>query len=376
MKIFNKVPFNKDLSKYVIEFDNGKRMSLEDVIKEYINAEPEFWFTTKTGVHIPVMEGETRKEATEKFFKEKDKKGLDKMGKRDYNISRGKQRFSRYASDRDEKDVTPEKIVSRLKNVKNYKGEYLSNSQIKKIIEDTKNKLDAIKKDSADTFRIGEGRRNKAKYNPERLEVHRRILADIFGNKASKKPAKGEKPSFIFLGGRGGSGKSKFNKQVYDNEKFVLLDADYIKGKLPGYEGWNAAYFHEESADILEKALETAKKLGLNVVLDATMNGLESSKRRLQQFIDAGYRTEAHYLYVPRQESAQRVITRFLEKEKGRYVPIDKILQMTKNEENFDEIKEMVDAWSFSDNNVPKGEPPRLIDKKGDFSYKKGGPVW
>ena len=39
-------------------------------------------------------------------------------------------------------------------------------------------------------------------------------------------------------------------------------------------------------------------------------------------------------------------------------------------------IKDMVDAWSFSDNDVSRDEPPRLIAKKGRISFKEGGKKW
>lgn len=380
IKFFKKVfQNNDDLFGCFVELSNGKFIQLKEIVKRYemLNGEePKEWITMK-GNHIPIKEGETKEEAVKKFLKDKNKKGLEKSVKNDYNISKGKQQFSKYASERDEKGVTPEKIINRLHNLKTSDGRVWSSNQIKSIMNDVQKRVDALNgKDSASIYKIGEGKRNKAKYEPVRLEVHRSILANIFGNSSSKKPAKGERPSFIFLGGRGGSGKSKFNKQVYDKDKFVVLDADYIKEQLPGYKGWNAAYYHEESSDILEKALETAKKLGVNVVLDATMNGLESSKRRLQQFIDAGYRTEAHYMYLPRQKSAERAVGRFLGEENGRYVPLDKILAMTENEKNFDEIKEMVDGWSFSNNDVGRNDPPKLVEKSGKFSYKEGGPVW
>ena len=177
-------------------------------------------------------------------------------------------------------------------------------------------------------------------------------------------------------GGRGGSGKSKFEDEVYDKDKFLVLDADEIKKRIPEYAGWNAAEVHDESSDILDKALEYAKLNGVNVVLDATMKGLETSKKRLQQFKDAGYRTEAHYMYLPRQKSARRAVDRFLGAENGRYVPLKVLLGMKTNEQTFDVLKDMVDGWSFSDNDVERGEMPKLVAKSGKFSYKQGGPVW
>ena len=81
-------------------------------------------------------------------------------------------------------------------------------------------------------------------------------------------------------------------------------------------------------------------------------------------------------MYLPRDKAAQRAIGRFLDPEDGRYVPLNILLGMKQNEENFDKIKDMVDAWSFSDNDVSRDEPPRLIAKKGRISFKEGGKKW
>jgi len=36
----------------------------------------------------------------------------------------------------------------------------------------------------------------------------------------------------------------------------------------------------------------------------------------------------------------------------------------------------MADAWSFSDNDVSRGESPKLIAKNGDISFKEGSKKW
>ena len=83
------------------------------------------------------------------------------------------------------------------------------------------------------------------------------------------------------LGGRGGSGKTKFsqngNTKVYEKQNYIVLNSDEIKKKLPEYKGFNAFEVHEESWDILNKGLNLAIKKGLNVVLDGTMSNFSSS---------------------------------------------------------------------------------------------------
>ena len=53
--------------------------------------------------------------------------------------------------------------------------------------------------------------KQNGEYTEERQKKHDEILADIFANADNARPKDGEKPTVIFLGGRGGSGKSKFD---------------------------------------------------------------------------------------------------------------------------------------------------------------------
>ena len=46
----------------------------------------------------------------------------------------------------------------------------------------------------------------------------------------------------------------------------------------------------------------------------------------------------------------------------GRLVPTDILLQMQDNEKSFDSVKDIVDDWSFHDN---QESSPKLISKKG-----------
>jgi hypothetical protein len=110
--------------------------------------------------------------------------------------------------------------------------------------------------------KIGEG--PSSIYSKERVELHDEIEREIMAPDKihSANPAVGEKPTFIMLGGRGGSGKSWFQNNIYDPGKFVILDADVIKERISEYDGWNANQVHEESSDILEKILQKCLEQG------------------------------------------------------------------------------------------------------------------
>lgn len=272
-----------------------------------------------------------------------------------------------YAKSHDQADVSVDSILDGFPSDTREK---IAKAQERlKGIEDT---LHEFKKDGA--------------WSEERQELHRKIIYDGItmadGKKipgllspervAAARPVKGEKPTFILLGGRGGSGKSSFEGEVYEPERCIVLDADHIKSMMPEYEGWNAHQVHEESGEIFDTAVSFARIMGLNVVLDKTMKTAQSAIDDVEKFKKAGYRTEAHYMHLPRQESAKRAVKRFLDGgEKGRYVPPNVVLGMTTNEASFDAVKGSVDSWSFRDNNVPKGSKPILISQKGDASMKR-----
>ncbi|MGL4981255.1 MAG: zeta toxin family protein [Treponemataceae bacterium] len=207
-------------------------------------------------------------------------------------------------------------------------------------------------------------------YTPERERLHNKILQSFFDpNKLkSAKPNAGEDPTFIMLGGRGGSGKSKFKGLVYDDDKFIVIDADAIKEQLPEYEGWNAGEVHEESSDLAKKIIDMSKKLGLNIVIDGTMGDVKKAVKQMQDFKSVGYKTEAHYMFLPVQESTKRAIGRFKTEKNdysGRFVPLNMLVGMVDNEKAFDEVKKIADNWTFNTNyGVGRNDPPKVISKK------------
>lgn len=217
-------------------------------------------------------------------------------------------------------------------------------------------------------------------YTPERKELHKAIIASILSPEkiAACTPKNGEKPKFIMFGGRGGSGKSWFtdkdrakgeNREVmFDSDNYMILDADAIKEYLPEYEGWNAGEVHEESSYLNKEIKRQALEKGLNIIIDGTMNYNPSKpdkvKNEMLEAKSKGYSLEAHYMFVPVQESAKRAINRFKSRNgdfSGRLVPMNVLMSMQDNEKSFDSVKDIVDDWSFRDN---QGKQPKLISKK------------
>ncbi len=207
-------------------------------------------------------------------------------------------------------------------------------------------------------------------YTRERRKLHNSIISHFLNPDDVKaaSPEKGSKPKFVVLGGRGGSGKSAFTDgriKEFDHKKFITIDSDKVKSMLPEYNGSNASQVHQESTDIVDRITEHARRMKLNHIHDATLktNKVEGDIIKAKK---KGYSVEGHYMHVPREVSATRAVHRYLGKGKDqrkRLVPLDIILSNTDNEHNFDKLRKHFDKWSAYDNNVPKGEAPRLIKR-------------
>jgi predicted ABC-type ATPase len=204
------------------------------------------------------------------------------------------------------------------------------------------------------------------KWTPERTAVHQKIIAELLpaDKVAAATPGPGEKPQLHILGGRGGSGKSFFTSGkpgTIDTSKFVVLNNDDVKEKLPEWKGWNAALIHEESSEIGQRAERIAFGSKLNVVIDGTMKSSTSLEARIKDAKAAGYEVHGHYMYTSPEKSAERAVSRFVRgNEKngaGRYVPPAYSLSSTSNESSFDKVSGLFKTWEVYDNNVDGREP-------------------
>jgi predicted ABC-type ATPase len=253
--------------------------------------------------------------------------------------------------DHDDPNVTPDQILSQFTPAE--RGEI---------------KLAITKANSTKSSKELYTDPDTGEYTKDRQKLHAKIIDEYLNGAdvARATPAPGEKPTFVVLGGRGGSGKSSFtNGKVneFDSKKFIVLDSDKIKEQLiPPYAGWNAASVHDESSDIFETITEAARKRGLNLVHDSTLRSMSMEKTVIAMKAK-GYTVEGHYMFVPRQVSATRAIQRYLgkgPKERGRLVPVEVILGNTRNEQNFDNLKSHFSKWSAYDNT---GSAPKLISR-------------
>jgi predicted kinase len=315
----------------------------------------EKWITIK-GNHILLKDGESIADAFKRTTGASLSKGNKYEPKDSHSASESYTKILDRVREDNKKEISREEIItSAIKNLG------LNENEVRLKIELAEKYNEGIKNRGLETQKLHSN--SNGTYKREREEKHEKILDGIFKDSEKAKPKNGEKPTVIFLGGRGGSGKSKFNGLVYDEKNYIVLDADEIKKQIEEYRGYNAFEVHEESSDILNRAIKIARRKGLNIVLDATMKTLSSTEKKIKSFADDGYNVEMYYMHLPREKAAERAIGRFMGNN-GRYVPLEILLGMKENEENFDKLKKYASKWAFYNNDVAKkSDEPILVDK-------------
>lgn len=212
------------------------------------------------------------------------------------------------------------------------------------------------------------GKHPNGEYTEERKKFHDAIV-DKYTN-LLKNYVSG-RPELVVLGGRGGSGKSKFTPdkngyqevKEFDASKFLTLDGDEIKKEFEplGYNGRNAAGFHEEASDVLNRIVERAAQMRASVLIDGTLKS-KNMEPVIKGFHDLGYNIQGHYMQLSRVKAAERAIDRALGPT-GRYVPPEVVLANFANESNFNHFKKYFNSWTMYSNDVPKGTRPKLLSR-------------
>jgi predicted ABC-type ATPase len=199
-------------------------------------------------------------------------------------------------------------------------------------------------------------------YTPDRQKAHAAILEKTFSpdKVAAAKAKPGEQPVVHLLGGSGGSGKGWFTKPdgTVKTGNAIYLNSDDIKAALPDYAGWNAPLLHQESSELHKLTEKLAQAGRLNVIIDGTMGDLNGVKKRVEQYKQAGYRVEGHFMRVTPETSAKRALQRFVRGgETGRYVPPEMLLKHAASN-NFEQARKKMDAWEMYDN---EGDKPKFV---------------
>lgn len=195
------------------------------------------------------------------------------------------------------------------------------------------------------------------KYVPERAELHRKIIRELFTPEAIAKatPPLGQKPVLTLSGGRPAAGKtSSLKKEMGDKlENSFYINADEIQEKLPGYKGKYAGLYNAEAQDIALQAEKVARHMGLNILYDATLKSKQPAIERVQNYISAGYDVDGYFVHTTPATAVQRSANRFMSdpEGKGRYLPPEIPYSSRTNESTFDNLIPMLRNWALYDNN-------------------------
>jgi predicted ABC-type ATPase len=202
------------------------------------------------------------------------------------------------------------------------------------------------------------------KPSKERLE---KVQEPIMREALDVKPAApGEQKLAIMTMGAPASGKSSALKGV-DTSKFVKVDPDAIKEKLPEYQkaisDRSATYVHaaemahEESSDIAKRIMAKAIASGNHIIVDGT--GSDSAKflKKMEQLKAAGYHVHVTMPHLDEEAGIARLKARA--DATGRMVPEKFAREAYRSiPKNFEKITEQADSFALYDNS---GKEPRKV---------------
>lgn len=167
-------------------------------------------------------------------------------------------------------------------------------------------------------------------YTAERGELHKKIKDKVFD--ACGKPAAGERPQAILMGGGSASGKGRTLDTVVkakleaDGVEVGIVDPDEVKKELPEYEGYQeedineaAAAVHTESSEVGAHIIDEIVGDGRHFVYDGTMKNTAKYEQLIDRLQDAGYDVHIYVTDVPLDVAIERSDARA--EETGRKVP-------------------------------------------------------
>lgn len=171
--------------------------------------------------------------------------------------------------------------------------------------------------------------------DPERHSLPAAELQRIYETRVSPRLFTGaqsiDQPTVVILGGQPGSGKTPMQNLVTrefdDRGGMVKIIGDDLRAYLPQYKGLQrsddktaAFYTDRDTGRLIEKAISEAKDRRVNVLVEGTMRDPAVVERTLNDFRDAGYRTDARALAVSPELSSLGILQRYAAQKESRGV--------------------------------------------------------
>lgn len=188
-------------------------------------------------------------------------------------------------------------------------------------------------------------------FTPERNDFQQRVAEKKLG---PEKPAE-ENPTVVFEGGGAASGKTGLTKRIQKETGIkTVLNPDDNHAELPEYDMLRqsdplgaAARMHEEAGVIQKKAVAEAMRRRQSIIIDKVNGDAEDLKKQIQDFKDAGYRVEVHYLDRDMHDALGSMVGRF--EQTGRWVPPNVLREGHENAAHaYHEIAPLADRHSLT----------------------------
>lgn len=343
--------------------------------------EVKFWFTTKSGRHIPVFEGETKADVIARLKERSFKKERGEMqnqakqaktakkntapevkkvaiDKKQAEIEKAQADAKKLNAEEEHRDILKlDNRVTKQNGKMMFKGKEVPELDTKDAgyitVTDEKGEAVDKRKDSLLEHMNGD------KLSPEREKLHAKIIEDYFND--HKPLAPDEEKVAYFTGGGGASGKGQFTgkkgnaveKWYSNNNNPVIIDPDKLKEKFAEADGktldaFLTGYYHEESSALAKQIYNTAVQHNYPVLYDGTATGkgvyglLDSAKK-------SGYKTEMNFIFSDWDTVRKNSLDRL--EGTGRFVPPANVFGAhQKAYSSVQQLKDVVDNFTLYDN--------------------------
>jgi predicted ABC-type ATPase len=227
-------------------------------------------------------------------------------------------------------------------------------------------------------------------FTPERKKLHDQIVE---AHMAGVKRPDGA-PTYVMLGGGGGSGKSTAllanpDLGIPGKGDAVHVNADDIKAALPESHEMNnqldltwASFSHEESSHLSKRIQAASIERGLSIVDDGTGANQKNVAKKIAAMHDKGYQTKAAYATVPTEVAVQRSALRATHPGADglyRFPPPDAVRTAHAGaSRTFANLASEFDTAVLFDNSQPHGHAPTLVASatKGSDLTIHDGALW
>jgi predicted ABC-type ATPase len=252
-----------------------------------------------------------------------------------------------------------------LKHATPVEGKRLGDPAKSEPIRKWQNKLSHLPEDTAEHWKQKGG----GDYPVARKLLHEQIIQDYLDH--VEQPAKGEQPVAILMAGGTAAGKSTVLKHLMDDDmskRFVMVDPDGIKEKLPEYQeatkasARNAAVMvHEESSGVAKDLRGRAIDQGKHVVIDGTMKDPIKYGKLIDDLKKKGYKVNVFFVDIDIDQAIH-----FAEKRAertGRWVPPALMREIyPEARKSFLQLKDYADDFKVFDRR--QGTPSLVWDKQ------------